>query len=245
MRHRHLSLVIAVLALGLAPCIAWAQDDPAKAADAKAMLATMAQVFSSPEIPPSLPVTPERLALVRQCFSETNAVAAFKALSDLNYSEAEAQIATALKGLPKPQQSSVMAAFVQSYKAAEANLQARVLDEIETYYTARMTDDELKTVISFYSSGVGYKMTHGGGGLTVEERQKSGQYMFSNPAMVKFVKLNFVYLKGAQARRQASQASFTADFKARFCEALANDRLTIPTCAARLPAEVSATSPSQ
>jgi len=179
-----------------------------------------------------LPVTPEKLALVRQYLTEANALAALKALSALSYSQAEAQMTAATKRFTKPQQSMFMEAFAGSFNAAESKLEARIADEMETYYAARLTEDELRTVADFFGSGVGYKMLHDGQNLTPEDRQQAGSYMFNHPALLKFTKLNFDYMKGMQARRQASQAIFTADFTERFCQALAKDHLKMSTCSA-------------
>ncbi len=138
----------------------------------------------------------------------------------------------ATKGLSKTRQSLVMGAFAESFSAAQTKLEARVTDEMETYYAARMTDDEIRTVIDFYGAGLGYKMLHDVQNVTPEERQKFGLYMFGHPALIKLAKLSLDYIKSSETRRQASQAIFTADFNTRFCQALARDHLKIPKCQA-------------
>jgi hypothetical protein len=232
MRHRHRSLVIAVLALALAPCIARAQDDPAKTAEANAALATLGRALSSPEIAPSLPVTPERRALVRQYLAEANVEASMKVFSQLFFSQSQAQVMAAAKGLSENQQSKISDAFTQAFNAAESAREVRLIDQVTTYYATRLTDDELKTVLDFYGSGIGYNMMHNPQAVTPEDRQKTGQYIMDHPALLKFTELNFAYMKIALARQQAGVSLFQADFKARFCSALAKDHLKMSTCLA-------------
>jgi hypothetical protein len=230
MRYRLRSLVIAALALGLAPCVSWAKDDPAKTIDTKAGPATFGPTLSSPETGPTLPVTAERLALVRQYMAEINFSAGVQALTELFFPQIQSDLLAKAKNLSEPRKLEVMAAFNEAWKAAYAEHQARYRDEVANYVAARLTDEELKTVVDFYGAGVGYNMIHSPQSLTPEDRQEGGKYILSHPELLKFSNVLLRYTAGALSHPEASRALFNADFKARFCQNLAKAQVKSVTC---------------
>jgi hypothetical protein len=229
MRHRDRSSVIAALALALAPWGARAQDGFPKAPDPKPALVSPMRASEAPEIAPTLPATPDKLALARQ-YAETAAQFDVKALSNYSVHDIESQIATPLKSLPKAQQSEVLLAFDDAMKAEVAAQEAREVDDLSTYIATRLTDDELKIAVEFYIHGVGYKLTHNPQALTPDERQQGGLYIYNHPAMSKFITVGVGWSKTVLARVPEYRTIFRADLKALVCQNLAKTSVKSPTC---------------
>ena len=155
-----------------------------------------------------------------------------KSFAELRYSKLQAQVAASIKGLPANQQALTLKAFQSAFDAAEGRREATTLDEMERYYAMRLTDDELKTAVDFYAHGIGYKSLHDAQHMTPEDRQAVGQFMVNHPAMIKFTKLNFDYMKSAPTRQQLLGQTFNEDLKGQFCHNLAASHLKMSTCPA-------------
>lgn len=190
------------------------------------------QNLSSPELPPTLPATPHRLFLMHQYMQAANMPEAAKAFGRLGYDQAKAQFMGTIKALPANRQAIVLAAFDKAFEAADTRRQQKTMAAMADYYATRMTDEELAAVVGFYSQGLGFKIFHDGQHLTPEERQQNGRYMLEHPALTKFAKLNFDYMKHVLATRPADTAAFQADFRVSLCRNLAAARLQSAACLA-------------
>ena len=204
----------------------------ADSAHINSSFATLGQNLSSPELPPSLPATPHRLALMQQYMEAANVPAALKAISALSLEQSRTQFLPSIKTLPASRQAVVIAAFNKAFEAADARRQQKAMAAMADYYATRMTDEELATVVGFYSSGLGRKMLRDGQHVTPDERQQSGRYVLEHPAMLKFTKLDFDYMKHALAMRPANLAAFQTDFRASLCRNLASAHLQSTACVA-------------
>jgi hypothetical protein len=117
------------------------------------------------------------------------------------------------------------------YESAEAANEKRMLNEIAFYYATRMTADELKTAVDFYGSRLGRKLIHTPQALTPKERDRVGQYLATQPSMVKLSKIAVEYRNSVQARREALNAAFISDFGSRFCKSLNSAEIKVSYCA--------------
>ncbi len=202
--------------------------DPAQAA---AAMKAFGQMVSGPEPPQIGPASNRGLALMRRYQEAVNAPAALKFFAALGHDQSRDQFLTSLKTLPPGRRATVLNAFDKAYQAADARRQQKLLASMAEYYATRLTDEELSTVVAFYSTGMGYKMLHTGA-LTREEREQNGQYILEHPALLKFSRLNLSYMKRAEDEKGAMTTAFQADFRAELCRNLAEARLQSAGCLA-------------
>lgn len=224
------------------PTVASSSGAPSSPADSSAggkdsaqrnsALGALGSSLSSPELPPSLIATPHRLDLMRQYMQAANMPVIDTTMAVMSYKQTRASFVTGMKGLPVSYQAAALGAFDKAYAAADARRQEKLLDAMAEYYATRMNDEELATVVSFSSSPLGQKMLLDAQHLTADERQQLGRYTLENPAMRKFTKLNFDYIKHAAASHSADMALFQADFRASFCHNLVGMRGPTPACPA-------------
>lgn len=221
---------VILIAAALLPGAAEAQDDPAFTNKVLAAATAMGQELSAPELPASLPPTPQRMQLMRQYLTRGPMKEGMRAAHELSYTKLKANMVEMIKGIPKSQQSQAVGAFTNAFDAAMATREKKALDETAVYFASRMTDDELRTVLDFYSTDLGAKSQQGVQALSVDERQQIGRFTIDHPAMLKFVKIGIDYVKGRQARRQAYEAAFDVDLNTRLCNNLTSIHLKLTSC---------------
>jgi len=221
---------LALMAAALISSAAMAQDDPEPNADGSAVLAQMTKQLSAPEPAPTLPATPDKMRLVRQYLDEGTMRQGMNAAVQISYTRLKGQMLNVPNSMSKAQQAQFVDAFNRAFNGAMSSRLQRTYNNMETYFASRLTDDELKTVADFYSSGVGYKSQHDFQGMTPTERQENGQFAVDHPAISKFIKVGLGYATAAQSRRKIEDPVFNKDFMNRFCTNLSADHLRLSMC---------------
>ena len=230
MRFPRRETLLAIAAVAAIPFSASAQSDSQAQTPANRALSTLGSSLSGPELPASQPATPQRLQLMHRYLTDAEVDRVMKSFAELHYSKLQAQVAASIKGLPVNQQDLTLKAFKSAFDVAERRRESATLDEMERYYATRLTDDELETAVNFYAQGIGYKSLHDAQHMTLEDRQAAGQFMVDHPAMMKFAKLNFDYMKSMATRQPLMEQTFNEDLKGQFCRNLAASHLMMSTC---------------
>jgi len=220
---------LALIAVALISSAAAAQDDPQRSADGSAVMAQMTQQLSAPEPAPTLSVTPEKARLLNR-YLDDGMRQGMQAMAQITYTKMKNQMLNVPGAMSNAQKAQMSDAFTKAFNPAMASRLRRAYDATVTYFAVRMNEEDLKSAVDYYSTGLGYKSQHNFKGMTPEERQENGQFVLDHPAIEKFVKTGLGYAVAAQARRKTEDPIFYADFNSRFCGNLAADHLKMTTC---------------
>ena len=98
------------------------------------------------------------------------------------------------------------------------------------YYAARLSVDDLKTLIAWNGSDLTRRMRTDPKSVTAEERQEAGRYALEHPAVLKLTSLVISYVQAQQAEKPAIQAAFQTDFQHELCRNLATTGVRLATC---------------
>ncbi|WP_322963364.1 energy transducer TonB [Sphingomonas fuzhouensis] len=193
---------------------------------------TFLKSLGSPQLPATLPVTPDRLALANRLMDVASKQSDPQELEDAALSLAEERFVKTVAGLPPRGQLLAKADLHAAYDVAWRHNRQRNLDRLERYYAARLTDDEMRKIIEFFSSGIGYQSVHHGEEWTQANRQALGMAMFEHPELAKWAKVNLDMMQGLAAQMHDQERAFQADLSAALCPRLARDHIQLSTCPA-------------
>lgn len=219
-------------AVGGTPPAALSAGDQKVVNEGMAFLKTL----GAPPLPADLPTTPERLALADRMMQVVAKDNDQQHMEDAGRSLAEERFAKTVGGLPPRAQSLAKADMHAAYDAAWQRSRRRNLDHMLGYYAARLTDDDMRKITAFFSSGIGYQSIHHGEEWSQADRQALGMAMFDHPELAKWTRLNLDLLQGLTAWMHDQQLAFQADLTAALCPKLARDHIQLSTCPAVKPA---------
>lgn len=188
------------------------------------------KTLGSPPLPATLPTTPERLALADRMMQVVMKDSDPQQMEDAGRSLAEERFAKTVAGLPPRVQSLAKADMHAAYDAAWQRSRRRNLEHMLDYYAARLTDDDMRKITAFFSTGIGYQSVHHGEEWTQANRQALGMAMFDHPELAKWTKLNLDMLQGLTAWMHDQQLAFQTDLTAALCPKLARDHIQLSTC---------------
>lgn len=193
------------------------------------------KTISSAPLPADQPLTPARIALAGAMIDAVDKGTNASGAKDAARAAAEARFAEGVASLPERAQGLAKADFQAAYDTASRQSRQHNLDFLRRAYAARMTDDEMRKTIAFFSSGIGYRSIHHGAEWTQADQQSLGMAMLGHPELAKWTKANLDLMQGLQAQMQAQQVAFRGYLMGALCPALAHDHIQLSTCPAVKP----------
>lgn len=191
--------------------------------------AAFLQNLDSSPLPADQPITPYRLRLAEPLVRAMRSDDEAKMETLWRFTMGRA-FAKSIAGLPPAHQASAMTDFAAAFDTAWQQNLRQAHERVLRFYTARLRDDEIRELTTFFQSGVGYQQIHHSGPLAAEDRQAFGRAIVEHPAVAKWTKLGFDLLQTVTGEARERGVAFQAMLASALCPRLMRDHIQLSTC---------------